>query len=147
MAFYGCIPYRYGHLDRPRTKLMTQKNHNGRQQRWRTHISRFACKLEYQPGAKNFLADYLSTIHEGTPGLFDISRKDPTIVYDSHSYLTLPNPYTSLQATPPLPTLALNQAMGCTTQAKPNPLPPVPAVTLSVVAALNTFWTKLLAMK
>jgi len=37
--------------------------------------------MEYQPGAKNFLADYLSRIHERTPGPVDISLKDPTIDY------------------------------------------------------------------
>jgi len=71
------------------TKLMTQKNLNGRQQRWLTHISRFDFKIEYQPGAKNFLADYLPRIHEGTPGPLDISLRDPTIDYDS---LRLPDP-------------------------------------------------------
>jgi len=65
------------------TKLMTQKNLNGRQQRWLTHIIHFDFKIEYQPGAKNFLAEYLSRIHEGTPGPLDISLKDPTIDYDS----------------------------------------------------------------
>jgi len=50
------------------TKLMIQKNLNGLQQRWLTHISCFDFKIEYQPEAKNFLADYLSRIHEGTPG-------------------------------------------------------------------------------
>jgi len=76
------------------TKLMTQKNLNGRQQRWLTHISHFDYKIEYQPGAKNFLADYLSRIHEGTPGPLDISLKDPTIDYDS---LELPYPTQPLQ--------------------------------------------------
>jgi len=76
------------------TKLMTQKNINGRQQRWLTHISHFDFKIEYQPGAKNFLADYLSRIHEGTPGPLDISLKDPTIDYDS---LELPDPTQPLQ--------------------------------------------------
>jgi len=71
------------------TKLMTQKNLNRRQQRWLTHISRFDFKIEYQPGAKNFLADYLSRIHEGTPGPLDISLRAPTIDYDS---LELPDP-------------------------------------------------------
>ena len=71
------------------TKLMTQKNLNRRQQRWLTHISHFDFKIEYQPGAKNFRADYLSRIHEGTPGPLDISPKDPTIDYDS---LQLPDP-------------------------------------------------------
>jgi len=47
------------------------------------HISHFDFKIEYQPGANNFLPDYLSRIHEGTPGLLDISLKDPTIDYDS----------------------------------------------------------------
>jgi len=71
------------------TKLMTQKNLNGRQQRWLTHTSHFDFKIEYQPGANNFLADYLSRIHEGIPGPLDISLKDPTIDYDS---LELPDP-------------------------------------------------------
>jgi len=65
------------------TQLMTQKNHNGRQPRWLTHISHFDFKIEYQPGGKNFLAEYLSRIHEGTPVPLDISLKDRTIVYDS----------------------------------------------------------------
>jgi hypothetical protein len=60
------------------TKLMTQKNLSGRQQRWLTYISRFDFKIVYQPGAKNFLADYLSRIHEGGPGPLDITLKDPT---------------------------------------------------------------------
>jgi len=71
------------------TKLMTQKNLNGRQQRWLTDISHFDFKIEYQPGAKNFLADHLSRIHEGNPGPLDISLKDPTINYNS---LELPDP-------------------------------------------------------
>jgi len=71
------------------TKLMSAKNFNGLQQRWLTHISRFDFKIEYQPGATNFLADYLSRIHEGTPGPLDISLKDPTIDYDSPE---LPDP-------------------------------------------------------
>jgi len=50
------------------TKLMTQKNLSGRQQRSLTHISHIDFKIEYQPAAKKFLADYLSRIHEGTPG-------------------------------------------------------------------------------
>ena len=75
------------------TKLMTQKNVNGRQQRWLTHISHIDFKIEYQPGAKNFLADYLSRIHEGTPGPLDISLKDTTIDYDS---LELRDPTQSL---------------------------------------------------
>jgi len=76
------------------TKLMTQKNLNGRQQRWLTHISPFDFKIEYQPGAMNFLAEYLSRIHEGTPGPLDISLKDPTIDYDS---LELPDHIQPLQ--------------------------------------------------
>jgi len=76
------------------TKLMTQKNLNGLQQRWQTHISRFDFKIEYQPGAKKFLADYLSRIHEGIPGPLDISLKDSTIDYDS---LELPDPPQPLQ--------------------------------------------------
>jgi len=62
---------------------MTQKTLNGRQHRWLMHISRIDFKIEYQPGANNFLADYLSRIHEGTPGQLDISLKDPTLDYDS----------------------------------------------------------------
>jgi len=76
------------------TKLMTQKNLNGRQQRWLTHISHFDFQIEYQLGAKNFLAVYVSRIHEGTPGPLDISLKDPTIDYDS---LELPDPTQPLQ--------------------------------------------------
>jgi len=76
------------------TKLMTQKNLNGRQQRWLTHISHFDFKIEYQQGAKSFLADYLSRIHEGTPGPLDISLMDPAIDYDS---LELPDPTQPLQ--------------------------------------------------
>jgi len=73
---------------------MTQRNLNGLQQKWLTHISRFEFEIEYQPGAKNFLADYLSRIHEGTPGQLDISLKDPTIHYDT---LELPDPTQPLQ--------------------------------------------------
>jgi len=76
------------------TKLMAQKNLNGRQQIWLIPISRFAFKIEYQPGGKNFLADYQSRIHEGTPGPLDISLKNPTIDYDS---LRLPDPTQPLQ--------------------------------------------------
>ena len=61
------------------TKLMTQKNLKGRQQRWLTHISKFDHEIEYQPGAKNFLADYLSRIHEVDSGPEDITLKDPTL--------------------------------------------------------------------
>jgi len=68
---------------------MTQKNLNGRQQTWLTHISRFDFKIEYQPGAINFLADYRSRIHEETPGPLDITLRDPTIDDDS---LELPDP-------------------------------------------------------
>jgi len=76
------------------TKLMTQKDLKGQQQRWLTHISHFDFKIEYQPGGKNFLAHYLSRIHEGTPGPLDISLKDPTIDYDS---LELADPTQPLQ--------------------------------------------------
>jgi len=76
------------------TKLMTQKNLNGQQQRWLTHISRFDFKIEYQPGGMNFLAHYLSRIHQGTPAPLDISLRDPTIDYDS---LALPDPTQTLQ--------------------------------------------------
>ena len=62
----------------------------GRQQRWINHISRFDFKIEYQPGAKNFLADYLSRIHEGYPGPIDINLKDPTIDSDSLEQPTSP---------------------------------------------------------
>jgi len=75
-------------------KLMTQKNLNGLQQKWPTDISRFEFDIEYQPGAKNFLADYLSRIYEGTPGPLDISFKDPTIHYDR---LEPPDPTQPLQ--------------------------------------------------
>ena len=75
-------------------KIMTPENLNGRQQRWLTPISHFDFKIEYMPGEKNLLADYLSRIHEGTPGPLDISLKDPTIVYDS---LELPDPTQPLQ--------------------------------------------------
>ena len=60
------------------TKLMTQKNLSGPQQRWLTHISKYDFEIEYQPGAKNFLADYLSRIHETESGPGDITLKDPT---------------------------------------------------------------------
>ena len=50
------------------TKLMKQKNLCGQQQRWINHISRFDFKIEYQLGAKNLLADYLSRIHEEYSG-------------------------------------------------------------------------------
>jgi len=76
------------------SKLMTQKNLNGQQQRSLTHISCFDFKIEYQLAAKGFLADYLSRIHEGTPGPLDISLKNPTINYDS---LELPDPTQPLQ--------------------------------------------------
>jgi len=76
------------------TKLMIQKNLNGRQQRWLTHISRFDFKIEHQQGAMNILADYISRIHEGTPGPVEISLKDPAIDYDN---LELPDPTQPLQ--------------------------------------------------
>jgi len=76
------------------TKPMTQKNLNGQQQRWPMHIRHCNFKIEYQPGAMNFLAEYRSRIPEGTPGLLDISREDTTINYDS---LELPNPTQPLQ--------------------------------------------------
>ena len=56
------------------------------------HIIHFDFKIEYQPGAKNFLADYLLRIHEGTPGPIDISLKDPTIDYDSLELLDSTQP-------------------------------------------------------
>ena len=65
--------------DESLTKLMTQKNLNGRQQRWLTHISTYDYEIEYQPEAKNFLTDYLSRIHEVDSGSEDITHKDPTL--------------------------------------------------------------------
>ena len=85
------------------TKMMKQKNLCGPQQRWINHISRFEFKIEYLPGAKNFLADYLSRIHEGYPGPIDINLKDPTINSDSSEQPTSPTTpqinsnYTSFQ--------------------------------------------------
>jgi len=120
------------------TKLMTQKNLNGRQQRWLTHISHLDFKIAYQPGAKNVLADYLSRIHEGISGPLDISLKDPTIYHDS---LDLPDPTQPLQIHTSYASsadFALNQMTPFITQAKPKHLPPLPAVTLLVAAALNT---------
>jgi len=76
------------------SELMTQKNLHGRQQRWLTHITSFDFKIEYEPGVKNFLADYLSRIHEGTTGPLDISPQDPTMDYDS---LVLPDHNQPLQ--------------------------------------------------
>ena len=58
---------------------MTQKNLNGRQQRWLTHINKYDYEIEYQPGARNFLADYLSRIHEVDSGPEDTTPKDPTL--------------------------------------------------------------------
>jgi len=60
------------------TKMMTQKSLSGRQQRWLTFLSQFNFGIEYQPGTKNFLADYLSRIHEGNPNSTDITLRDPT---------------------------------------------------------------------
>ena len=60
------------------TKLMTLKNLSERQQRWLTHISKYDFEIEYQPGAKNFLADYLSRILETESRPGDITLKDPT---------------------------------------------------------------------
>ena len=59
------------------TKLMKKKNLNGRQPRWLTHISKDDYEIEYLPGAKNFLADYLSRIQEVDSGPEDITLKDP----------------------------------------------------------------------
>ena len=58
---------------------MTQKNLNGRQQRWLTHISKYDFEIEYQSEAKNFLGDYLSRIHEVDSRPEDITRKDPIL--------------------------------------------------------------------
>jgi len=60
------------------TKIMTQKTLSGRQQRWLTFLSQFDFRIEYQPGTENFLADYLSRIHEGKPNPTDITLRDPT---------------------------------------------------------------------
>jgi len=60
------------------TKMMTQKSLSGRQQRWITFLSQFNFGIEYQPGTENFLADYLSRIHEGNPSSTDITLRDPT---------------------------------------------------------------------
>jgi len=76
------------------TKLMTQKNLNGRQQRCLTQICRLDFRTEDEPGVKNFLADYQSRIHEGTSGPLHISLRDPTIDYDS---LELDDPTQPLQ--------------------------------------------------
>ena len=61
------------------TNLVTQKNLKGRQQRWLTHIRKYNYEIEYQLGAKNFLADYLSRICEANSGPKDITLKDPTL--------------------------------------------------------------------
>jgi len=95
------------------TKLMTQKNLNGPQQRWLTYVSRFDFKIDYKPGAKNFLADSLLRIHEGTLEPSDISLKDPTIDYD---ILKLRDPTQPLQintryAAPTNPTIESGHAM------------------------------------
>jgi len=60
------------------TKMMTQKSLSERQQRWLTFLSQLNFGIEYQPGADNFLADYLSRIHEGNPNSTDITLRDPT---------------------------------------------------------------------
>ena len=46
--------------------------------------------MEYLPGVKNLLADYLSRIHEGYPEPIDINLKDPTIDSDSLEQSTSP---------------------------------------------------------
>jgi len=129
-------------------KLMMQKNLNGRPQRWLTHISRFDFKIEYQPGAKNFLADYLSRIHEGTPEPLHISLEDPTIDYDS---LELPDSTQPLQINTSYTSctdfsIESDDAM-YHSGLKPKPLPPLPAVTLFVVASLDTLLMRLPAMQ
>lgn len=58
------------------TKLMRQKNLCGRQQRWLMHISQNDFEIEYQPEVRNFLADYLSRIHETDSGPRDRTLKD-----------------------------------------------------------------------
>jgi len=60
------------------TKMMTQKGLSGRQQRWLTFLSQFDFGIEYQPGTENFLAEYLSRIHEGNLNSIDIMLRDPT---------------------------------------------------------------------
>ena len=60
------------------TKLMAQKNLSQRQQRWLTYLSRYDFKIEYQPGARNYLADYLSRIHERESNLLEITLRNPT---------------------------------------------------------------------
>ena len=72
------------------TKLIKQKNLCGQQQRWINHISRFNFKIEYEPGAKNFLADYLSRIFERYPRPIDINLKHSTIDSDSLEQPTSP---------------------------------------------------------
>jgi len=87
------------------------------------HISHFDFKIEYQPEAKNFRADYLSRIHEGTPGPLDISLKDPTIDYNS---LELPDPTQPLQINTSYASstdFSIESADTISTQAKPKPLP------------------------
>jgi len=75
-------------------KLITLKNLNGPQHTWLMHIRHFDFKIEYRAGAKAFLVDSLSRIHEGTPGVLDISFQDPTIDYD---HLKLHDPTQPLQ--------------------------------------------------
>jgi len=60
------------------TTIMTQKGLSGSQQRWLTFHSQLNFRIEYQLGAENFLADYLSRIHEGNPSSTDITLRDPT---------------------------------------------------------------------
>jgi len=126
--------------------MKTQKNLNARQQRWLMHISCFNFKIEYQPGANNFLVD-LSRIHVGTPGPLDISLKDPTIDYDS---LELPDSTQVLQINTGSPfsadfSIESDDTMYHSGEAQP--IPPSPAVTLSVVATLIPSWTRLPALQ
>lgn len=86
----------------------------------------------------NFLADHLSRIHEGIPGLLDISLKDPTIDYNNLELPDSNQPLQIKQGTPPLPILALNHATQCIIEAKLRPLSLIPAVTLLIILALNT---------
>jgi len=61
------------------TKMMTQKGLSGRQHRWLTFLSQFNLGIEYQSGVENFLADYLSRIHERNLSSTDITLRAPTL--------------------------------------------------------------------
>ena len=77
---------------------MTQKNLSGRQQRWLTYISKYDFEIEYQPGVKNIVADYVSRIYETDSGPGDITLKDPTAETEtppSAWFLSIHTDYTS----------------------------------------------------